>query len=695
MPKFTAKMRAADMERPSLRLVATAPVEIQAGKDETALPTYSMVGYTGVPMNVEGFYHPVIVDLDGAQPENPVNAYLNHDSSQIIGQGEARIHDGQIVANGTVMAADANSQNFLSLSKNGFKWQASIGANINRREFLDAGKKAVVNGREVTGPLIIARESAIYEISFVPRGADSSTSAAIAASHPEGKGTTVDPKFTAWLEENDIDASGLSPKAISKLEATWKAETGNTKKSAKRLGDVIAEAEAEDLRQERIADLTASFIAEHPYRDADFIANIRQLSESAVEAKWTPEEYELRLLRAGRPQSSVFRPSFRSESKLTNKVLQAAIFAHGMLPNYEKLFDDQTLQAAHDLYKGRIGLKQLIMVCAEANGHRGNHSTGVTLEAHRAAFGFSGPNQINAGGFSGINISNILSTTANKFLLEGWLAVDQTPLRIAAIRPVPDLKTVTTVSLLGDLTYDKVGPAGEIKHGTLSDQTYTNKAETYARMLAITEDDIINDDLGALTMVPRRLGRGAGLKLNDIFWTAFLGAENAGFFAAGNSNLNTAVADATVGGLQATETIFMNQTDPDGLPLGIMPKIIVVPTATKASFAALMNSERLITGASSTLGDANVWKDRFRLESSPYMSNSSYTGYSAAAWYMLADPNELPMIEIAAYQGRVEPTVESANADFNTLGVQMRGYSRVGVSLFEKRAAVKADGGAS
>ena len=62
---------------------------------------------------------------------------------------------------------------------------------------------------------------------------------------------------------------------------------------------------------------------------------------------------------------------------------------------------------------------------------------------------------------------------------------------------------------------------------------------------------------------------------------------------------------------------------------------------------------------------------------------------------MLANPSELAVIAIAALNGRVEPTIETADADFNVLGVQMRGYSDVGVKRQEYRAGVHADGGAS
>jgi hypothetical protein len=194
--------------------------------------------------------------------------------------------------------------------------------------------------------------------------------------------------------------------------------------------------------------------------------------------------------------------------------------------------------------------------------------------------------------------------------------------------------------------------------------------------------------------VPRKLGRGAMLKLNDIFWTEFL--DNSAFFTTARLNENTGVADMTVGGLAATELIFMSQTDPDGKPLGVQPEIILVPTALKAAALTLMNSELLIDGtATAKQGNANIWRGRFRVESSPYMHNTAYTGYSAAAWYMLADPAVMPVIEIVALNGRVEPTIETADADFNVLGVQMRGYSDVGVNLQEYRGGVRPDGGAS
>jgi hypothetical protein len=537
------------------------------------------------------------------------------------------------------------------------------------------------------------RASTLKGFAFVSHGADDNTTVTIAASAAEGH--TMKPEIKAWAESMGIDVDNASQEQIATIEANYAGRT--RKPGTPNITDAIEAKRAETVRVDAITEIALNACDRRPY-DID---SIKALAEQAIEGKWTVDKFRLELLEATVPPAhTVFRG--RRDDRMNNKVIEAAICMSGRLAGHEQMFDDQTLQAAHDKFRNGIGLKQLFLLAAEANGHRASYASDITIDVQRAAFGMRGPNQIQAQGWSSIEISSILSNSANKFLRDGWNSVDMTPLRIASIRNVRDFKTITTVSLTGAVEFEKVGAAGEIKHGTLGETVYTNKADTYARMLAITRQDIINDDLGALTSVPRRLGRGAGLKLNDIFWTAFLYGETSGFFAAshtsptGNSNLNSGVADMTIGGLTATEVLFMNQIDPDGKPLGIMPQIVLVPTALKATATALMDPQsKMITGANASISDVNVFAGRFRVESSPYMSNSSYTGYSAAAWYMLADPNELPAIEIVALNGRVEPTVDTADADFNTLGVQMRGYSDVGVALQEYRAAVKADGGAS
>lgn len=376
-----------------------------------------------------------------------------------------------------------------------------------------------------------------------------------------------------------------------------------------------------------------------------------------------------------------------ANTDVDQNVLSAAVCKSGRLGNVEAEFDEQTLEAADRQFPHGIGLGQLIATAAVANGYDGNIYDTPNANMLRAAF----QGTIQASGYSTVSISTILNDTANKFLRQGWDAVDMTPMRIAAVRSVPDFKQHTSLSLTGDLMFEQLGPGGELKHGTLGEETYTNQVHTYAKMISLTRQDIVNDDLGALTGRSRLLGRGAALKLNDIFWTEFL--DNSSFFTSGRANVSTDTGELGLVGLQQAETVFMNQNDPNGFPQMIEPAILLVPTDLKSTALQLMTSEKIKGDADEPEG--NVWRGRFRVESSPYMSNSNYTGNSTSAWYLLADPNVLPVIEIAALNGRVEPVVESADADFNTLGVQMRGYSDVGVNKQEYRAGVRADGSAA
>lgn len=672
----------------------SAPVEITAAEGESTGPkSFESQFYTGGALSISGWDLPVIVDLAGLKNGKVLVANLDHDSTKRVGNFEA-INDGKIlVARGKATAATAARDEVVNSAASGYQWQASLEVVPSKVETLAKGKTAIVNGQQFQGPAYITRAGILKGFAFVSHGADDNTTATIAASaaSSNNKGIEMKPEIKAWAEAMGIDVANASDDQLAAIEANYNGRLAGKPKKIEASNPFEAR-KLEASRKEGIRAFADRQI-EARHSTVEEINEIEKMVDHAIEAGMSVDEFRLEFYESCTPRAS--RPiNARSTPRLSNRVIEAAICQAGRLEGHEEKFDDQTLQLAHDHFKGGIGLKQLMMICAQDAGYHANFATELNVDVQRAAFKMHGGRQINASGFSTLDISTILSNVANKFLMDGWNAVDMTPMRIAAIRPVNDFKTVTTVSLTGDLQYEQVGPAGEIKHGTLGNQSYTNKADTYARMLAITRQDMINDDLGALTAVPRRLGRGAALKLNDIFWTEFL--DNSTFFTSGRTNVNTGVADMTTGGLDATNAIFEALTDPDGKPLGIMPAIILCPTALKAKALQLMTSEKVIDGtATGTQGDANVWRGRFRVESSPYMSNSSYTGYSAAAWYLLADPRELPVIEIAALRGRVEPIVETADAEFNVLGVQMRGYSDIGVNLQEYRAGVRADGGAN
>ena len=637
--KTLQKNQSAVTETPtSLQLTGEAKFDLEAGAEGAtpALPRFRMTAYTGNPMRVAGWRHPVILDLAGLSiPSQARPIRFGHDPLSGVGHSDSiRIEQGQLIAAGIVSRDTAAAREVVTSSKNGFPWQASVGASVEEFEFIKEQQAVTVNGKEHTGPLNVVRKSTLGEISFVDLGADGATSASVAAQQ------TLEPP-------TDTGTVTIAPE-IAQLRAQAAAEL------------------------DRIAAIRRLCAGQYP-----------EIEARAIRDGWTEQRTELEKLRTTRPAAPAIHVA---QNQVNGAVLEAACLLTAGHSNLEASFEPRALDLASRRFSGGIGLQELILEAAWANGYTGRNFRD-SREVLRSAFGHS----IEAG-LSTIDLGGILSNVANKYLLEGFFSVERVWRNICAVRNVSDFKTVTSYRLIGKDQYEQVAPGGELKNGTLGNEQYSNKADTYGLMLSIDRRDLINDDLGAITTVPRKLGRGSGLKINDVFWTAFL--NNAAFFAVGNKNYVSG-ADTALGidGLTKTEVTFMDQVDGDGKPIGIMPAILLVPTAISAMATQLQKSlEIRDTTATTKYPVANPHQGKFRAEVSRYLANAVYTGNSAKAWYLLADPNDLPVIEVAFLNGQESPTIETAEADFNMLGVKMRGYHDFGVALQDPRGGVKAKG---
>jgi hypothetical protein len=633
------------------------------GGAKPKLPRFSMVAYTGGPMRIAGWRYPVIVDLAGlAIPSQSRPIRFGHDMASGVGHTDAiRIDDGRLVATGVVSRDTQAAREIVVSARNGFPWQASIAAAVEEFEFVRENQKVLVNGRQFAGPVNVVRKATLGEISFVDLGADGATSASLAAAS----------KAENQPMEN---LSDTNPQVKPDEPADTRAATAeNASGPTSQAPSPKPQADAQAAEAARVLAIRMICGGKHP-----------EIEAQAIQENWDTSRTALAVLRAERPKAPAVH--VRSPEAVTGRLLEAACMLTAKAAKVEELFDEPTLDAAQRRFRGGIGLQELLLEAAWANGY-----TGRNFRDSRAVLRFAFRPELEAG-FSTIDIGGILSNVANKFLLDGFFSVERTWRNICATRNVSDFKTVTSYRLIGTDQYEQVQPGGELKHGTLGNESYTNKADTYGLMLSIDRRDIINDDLGAITTVPRKLGRGSGLKINDVFWGIFL--NNAAFFTAGNKNyLTGADTVLSIDGLTKAEVTFMDQVDSDGKPIGVMPAILLVPTALSAVGSQLYKSMELRDTTSSTKYPvANPHQGKFRVEVSRYLSNARYTGNSSKAWYLLAEPNDLPVIEIAFLNGQESPTIETADADFSVLGIQMRGYHDFGVALQDPRGGVKMKG---
>jgi phage major head subunit gpT-like protein len=254
--------------------------------------------------------------------------------------------------------------------------------------------------------------------------------------------------------------------------------------------------------------------------------------------------------------------------------------------------------------------------------------------------------------------------------------------QIASINAsVQDFREYETYAWTGDLAFEKLAPAGKIKHGVADDQVYTNQVDTYARMLQVSRKDIINDDIGIIQSGMRKLGRGGALALNTAFWAEFL-SNTGDFFGTGNGNLKTGAGSAFgETGLTGAVQAFREMVGPDSQYVMARIKTLLVPPALEVSAKNWMNSTTVVGGTSKTPGN-NPFAGLATVQTSPYLKANS------TKWWLIADPADVPVMEMCFLYGQESPTVEQADADFNTLGIQMRAFLDFGCNTQDHRGGV-------
>jgi len=610
----------------------------EESNSEALLPKFTMTAYAGGPMDV-GYWLPVVMDLEGMdEVVNPIPALLNHEPDDVAGHIVTATHDGKtLTAAGIVSGTSQEAMDMVSTAKNGFPWQASIGAKVKRFEELTTNATATVNGQEIQGPVLIARQWTLKEVSIVSIGADANTSTKISAKQNTSK------KETPMATENI---------------------------------DPIAEAAA---KHARIAEITAAASG-----DSEIIA-------SALKEGWDIGRVQDRVaLKAAqnRPAAPAAHTGNGGNGAEQAKVIEASmLIASGMSEaKVAKHFDAKTMESAVSAKNKGYGIGRLAYEVAANAGHS---VTGGRLndETIRAALRADGAVQASGSGWSNVTLTGILGNVANKSLLAGYGLVNDPWRNWCKVVSRSDFKSAAAYRL--DMTggYQKVASTGELKSAKLAETGFTGaQVDTYGMMLSLSRQMIINDDLGAFAQLPTQMGRRSAQGVRDAIYAALLGASGTFFATTGNKNKLTGSTSAlSVTSLAAAEVLLGNQADANGSVIGLTGKTLLVGNANAVTARTIYASTNL--KGSTDAPEANIFAGKYE----PAVT-ALLTGTSAAYWYLIADAMECALMEVAFLNGNEAPVIESASTDFATLGVQWRMYHDFGCALQDPKAGVFAVG---
>ena len=321
----------------------------------------------------------------------------------------------------------------------------------------------------------------------------------------------------------------------------------------------------------------------------------------------------------------------------------------------DAVFKDVDLDAAHDLRVNRLS------DIFAAFGY--SYRPGNDAEMSRAL----------KAAFSSADIPNVLSNVAHKFVLAGFGAVGEDWRKISRAVAVKDFKAVKGVRLVMGGLLKPLAKGGELQPVDLSDEARSVQAATKGSIVGITREDLINDDLSVLSTIPERFGQMAGRTINkDVFGTLSTTGSDYGANTTGALNLAN---------LAAAYALAMGIKDKNGDPIGPMPDIILCAPGNYLTAVNIYQSE-LITGASGKTPASNEMRGILNPITSAYLTGTAYWLFNSA----------FPLVDVAFLNGNQAPVVETANADFHQLGIEMRCYFDYGVSAGELNAAVYSTG---
>lgn len=668
------------------------------------------VAYSGGPLSQIWASCPVYVDLSGLAIRAQVPLLYNHYNSPLsrIGVLKASIADGKLTISGGIDQEAEGAGKLIAMGKK-IPWQLSIGALPEQVERLQPDQKTTVNGREVNGPAYIARKSTLNEISLVAVGADADTYMKICASLNLSS-ENIPPSNPSTQPQQKEPTNMLTEKLRTYIQAKYSLGAIGDAEIIAHLATVNSSIAAEETAmnaQPPATQVTASvdtgaIQAAAVQAERNRILEIDRICvrhpEIAARARtegWDANTTRTEVLNAINASFQPATPHINVQNNaVSQNILAAAALQAVGIPSQqiEASHGREALDAADRRWRGSIGLQELIIEAAAANGcmslprrlTKGNWYD-ITSQAIRAS----------GSGVSEINLSGLLGGVISRSLLQGFGVVDTSWQQIAAERSVNDFREIVSYRLSSDGGFEKVGPDGELKHGKLSENSYRNKASTYGKMLGATREDVINDDLGALASIPTQLGLDGGMKLNEVFWTEFL--DNATFFSEANGNLvaNNALS---IEGLSAALKAFRALKDESGRILGSTPAILLVPPSLEVLSGQLYKDQAIIAiGVGSTAKTApasNPHAGKYTPVTSPYLEDATLSGNSATAYYLLAKPAFRAAIQVVFLNGVKVPTIESSEMTFNQLGIQFRGYFDFGVRKMDPLSGIKVQGNA-
>lgn len=285
------------------------------------------------------------------------------------------------------------------------------------------------------------------------------------------------------------------------------------------------------------------------------------------------------------------------------------------------------------------------------------------------------------------DFGNVLANVMGKAALQGWEEAEETYQLWTRSGVLTDFKATKRVGagLFGALP--KVVEGADYTYGTVGDRGEPITLATYGKLLKISRQAIINDDLSILGALPRKMGRAARATIGDLVYAVLTSnpvmSDGVALFHATHNNLAGSGTAPSITSMSVGRSAMRTQKE-EGRTLNITPKYMIVPAALEMSSAQLLNSA--VDPSANKGHAANPVAGMAEL-----IVDGRLDAASATAWYLAGDPRAFDTIEVAYLDGNEAPYLEEQTA-WTSDGVEMKVRIDAGVAPLDYRPMYKNPG---
>ena len=280
------------------------------------------------------------------------------------------------------------------------------------------------------------------------------------------------------------------------------------------------------------------------------------------------------------------------------------------------------------------------------------------------------------------DFSNLFTNVASKRLR---MAYEENPgtYRVWARRApnATDFKAMNVVQLSGAPDLLQVNEAGEFKYGTLSDAGTSYAVATYGRIVAMTRQAIINDDLKAFDRLVTAFGFAASRIENRLAYAQLVGAT----YDSTNSQSGapSALSETSLG---TARTMMRKIKGAQGEELNLTPAYLIVPAALEQTAYKLTSSNYVPAQQSAV----NEFRTGGRTAVEPVVE-PVLDANSATAWFAVASSSAVDTVEYCYLDGAEGPQIES-KVGWGVDGVEYKCRLDFAAKAIDFRGLYKANG---